>query len=202
MEFLKHDTEFDFLNKRKLAATISIVLIVAGIVSLFVRSLDFGIDFTGGTLVEVSYEDSTQVSAIRSQLRDAKFEDAQVQYFGTSRDILIRVPVRSTDNSAAISSEIMEILRFPFSERITEGSQGSVQRCVSDMGIYDCKVQMRRVEFVGPQVGDELTEQGGLAMIYALIGILIYVAWRFEWRFALGAVTALVHDVLITISFC
>jgi len=201
MEFLKLDTEFDFLSKRKLAATISIVLIVAGIVSLFVRSLDFGIDFTGGTLVEVSYEDSTQVSAIRNQLRDAKFEDAQVQYFGTSRDILIRVPVRSTDNSASISSEIMEILRLPFLERITEGSQGSVQRCVSDRGIYDCKVQMRRVEFVGPQVGDELTEQGGLAMIYALIGILIYVAWRFEWRFALGAVTALVHDVLITISF-
>lgn len=201
MEFLKRDTEFDFLSKRKLAATISIVLIVAGIVSLFVRSLDFGIDFTGGTLVEVSYEDSTQVSAIRNQLRDAKFEDAQVQYFGTSRDILIRVPVRSTDNSASISSEIMEILRLPFSERITEGSQGSVQRCVSDAGIYDCKVQMRRVEFVGPQVGDELTEQGGLAMIYALIGILIYVAWRFEWRFALGAVTALVHDVLITVSF-
>ena len=200
MEFLKHDTRIDFLSRRRLAAIVSAVLILAGIISLFARGLNFGIDITGGTLVEVSYEDSTPVASVRQQLRGAGFGDAQVQYFGTSRDILIRVPVRLVANSAAISSQIMEILRLPFAETLAGDTQGSVQKCISNTEEKACRVQMRRVEFVGPQVGDELTEQGGLAMIYALIGILIYVAWRFEWRFALGAVTALVHDVLITIS--
>ena len=200
MEFLKRDTQFDFLGKRRLAAMISLVLIALGIASLLVRGLNFGIDFSGGTLVEVSYKDSVTVEKVREQLKSAQFDDARVQYFGTSRDILVRLPIRSVDNSAAISSEIMEILRLPFLETLAESPQGGVQQCMSELGLGECKVQMRRVEFVGPQVGGELTEKGGLAMIYALIGILIYVAWRFEWRFALGAVAALVHDVLITIS--
>jgi preprotein translocase subunit SecF len=201
MEFLKRDTQLDFLGKRRLAGMISMALIVLGIVSLLIRGLNFGIDFTGGTLVEVSYKDSVTVEKVREQLKNAQFDDARVQYFGTSRDILVRLPVRSVDNSAAVSSEIMETLRLPFLETLAESPQGGVQQCVSASGLGDCQVQMRRVEFVGPQVGGELTEKGGLAMIYALIGILIYVAWRFEWRFALGAVAALVHDVLITISF-
>ncbi len=200
MEFLKRDTQFNFLGKRRLAGMISLALIVLGVTSLLIRGLNFGIDFTGGTLVEVSYKDSVTVEKVRGQLKSAQFDDARVQYFGTSRDILVRLPVRSVDNSAAISSEIMEILRLPFLETLAESPQGGVQQCMSELGLGECKVQMRRVEFVGPQVGGELTEKGGLAMIYALIGILIYVAWRFEWRFALGAVAALVHDVLITIS--
>jgi preprotein translocase subunit SecF len=200
MEFLKRDTQFNFLGRRRLAGMISLALIVVGIASLLIRGLNFGIDFTGGTLVEVSYKDSITVEKVREQLKSAQFDDARVQYFGTSRDILVRLPIRSVDNSAAISSEIMEILRLPFLETLAESSQGGVQQCMSELGLGECKVQMRRVEFVGPQVGGELTEKGGLAMIYALIGILIYVAWRFEWRFALGAVAAIVHDVLITIS--
>jgi preprotein translocase subunit SecF len=200
MEFLKRDTQFNFLGKRRLAGLISLALIVLGVSSLLIRGLNFGIDFTGGTLVEVSYKDSVTVERVREQLKSAQFDDARVQYFGTSRDILIRLPIRSVDNSAAISSEIMEILRLPFLETLAESAQGGVQQCMSELGLGECKVQMRRVEFVGPQVGGELTEKGGLAMIYALIGILIYVAWRFEWRFAVGAVAALVHDVLITIS--
>ena len=201
MEFLKRDTQFDFLGKRRLAGMISLALITLGIVSLLVRGLNFGIDFSGGTLVEVSYKDSVTVERVREQLKSARFDDARVQYFGTSRDILVRLPARSVDNNAAISSDIMETLRLPFLETLAESPQGGVQQCVSELGLGECSVQMRRVEFVGPQVGGELTEKGGLAMIYALIGILIYVAWRFEWRFALGAVAALVHDVLITISF-
>ena len=201
MEFLKRDTQFDFLGKRRLAGMISLALITLGIASLLVRGLNFGIDFSGGTLVEVSYKDSVTVERVREQLKSARFDDARVQYFGTSRDILIRLPARSVDNNAAISSDIMETLRLPFLETLAESPQGGVQQCVSGLGLGECSVQMRRVEFVGPQVGGELTEKGGLAMIYALIGILIYVAWRFEWRFALGAVAALVHDVLITISF-
>ena len=201
MEFLKRDTQFDFLGKRRLAGMISLALIALGIASLLVRGLNFGIDFSGGTLVEVSYKDSVTVERVREQLKSARFDDARVQYFGTSRDILVRLPARSVDNNAAISSDIMETLRLPFLETLAESPQGGVQQCVSGLGLGECSVQMRRVEFVGPQVGGELTEKGGLAMIYALIGILIYVAWRFEWRFALGAVAALVHDVLITISF-
>ena len=200
MEFLKRDTQFDFLGKRRLAGMISLALIAVGIASLLVRGLNFGIDFTGGTLVEVSYKDSVTVERVREQLKSAQFDGARVQYFGTSRDILIRLPVGTVENSAGISSEIMETLRLPYLETVAESPQGGVQQCVSELGLGECKVQMRRVEFVGPQVGGELTEKGGLAMIYALIGILIYVAWRFEWRFAVGAVAALVHDVLITIS--
>lgn len=201
MEILKRDAQFNFLGKRRLAGMLSLALIVLGIASLSLRGLNFGIDFTGGTLVEVSYKDSVTVENVREQLKIAQFGDVRVQYFGTSRDILVRLPVRSVGNSAAISGEIMETLRLPFLETLTESPQGGVQQCISELGLGDCSVQMRRVEFVGPQVGGELTEKGGLAMIYALIGILIYVAWRFEWRFALGAVAALVHDVLITISF-
>jgi len=200
MEFLKRDTQFDFLGKRRLAGMISLALIAVGIASLLVRGLNFGIDFTGGTLVEVSYKDSVTVERVREQLKSAQFDGARIQYFGTSRDILIRLPVGTVENSAGISSEIMETLRLPYLETVAESPQGGVQQCVSELGLGECKVQMRRVEFVGPQVGGELTEKGGLAMIYALIGILIYVAWRFEWRFAVGAVAALVHDVLITIS--
>ena len=200
MEFLKRDTQFNFLGKRRLAGMISLALIVLGVTSLLIRGLNFGIDFSGGTLVEVSYKDSVTVEKVREQLKSAQFDDARVQYFGTSRDILVRLPIRSVDNSAAISSEIMETLRLPFLETLVESPQGGIQQCVSEQGLGECSVQMRRVEFVGPQVGGELTEKGGLAMIYALIGILIYVAWRFEWRFAVGAVAALVHDVLITIS--
>ena len=200
MEFLKRDTQFDFLGKRRLAGMISLALIAVGIASLLVRGLNFGIDFTGGTLVEVSYKDSVTVERVREQLKSAQFDGARIQYFGTSRDILVRLPVGTVENSAGISSEIMETLRLPYLETVAESPQGGVQQCVSELGLGDCKVQMRRVEFVGPQVGGELTEKGGLAMIYALIGILIYVAWRFEWRFAVGAVAALVHDVLITIS--
>ena len=201
MEFLKRDIDFDFLSKKRAASIVSIILIVAGLISLSSRGLNFGIDFTGGTLVEVSYENSIEVEDVRRQLRVAQFGDAQVQYYGTSSDILIRLPVRSVDNSASISSKIMEVLRMPFLETLAETSTGGIQQCVSESGFHACKVQMRRVEFVGPQVGGELTEKGGLAMIYALIGIMIYVAWRFEWRFALGSVAALVHDVLITVSF-
>ena len=200
MEFLKRDTQFDFLGKRRLAGMISLALIAVGIASLLVRGLNFGIDFTGGTLVEVSYKDSVTVERVREQLKSAQFDGARIQYFGTSRDILVRLPVGTVENSAGISSEIMETLRLPYLETVAESPQGGVQQCVSELGLGACKVQMRRVEFVGPQVGGELTEKGGLAMIYALIGILIYVAWRFEWRFAVGAVAALVHDVLITIS--
>ena len=164
--------------------------------------MNFGIDFTGGTLVELAYLDSTDPVEVRAVLKEAGIADAIVQYFGTSRDILVRLPVVAGQASAEQSSAVVAALRAASGETLAESPEGGLQRCLSgDSAIAaDCQVQMRRVEFVGPQVGGELTEKGGLAMLYALIGILVYVAIRFEWRFAVGAVIALVHDVMITLG--
>jgi preprotein translocase subunit SecF len=171
------------------------------LLSLFFRGLNLGIDFTGGTLVEVSYSSSVNTEDVRTNLRRSGLDGVVVQYFGTSRDVLIRLPADPEVDAAESSSLIISSLREPYGETLAESSENDSQRCVFQDGTTgDCTVQMRRVEFVGPQVGGELTEKGGLAMLYALIGILAYVAWRFEWRFALGAVIALVHDVVITVG--
>ena len=202
MEFFKQDTAIDFLGKRKIAVIISVALVVLSIALLATRGLSFGIDFTGGTLVEVSYQQPAEIAEVRDALSATEFEDVIVQYFGTANDLLIRLP--ATEKKAAqVSTEVMQALRLPFSETITSETvtQGAEQQCIASNGsITTCSVQMRRIEFVGPQVGEELTEKGGLAMIYTLIGVLLYVAFRFEWRFALGSVVALVHDVLITLG--
>lgn len=202
MEIIKKLTQFDFLGRRKAAIAGSLILIVICIASLTMRGLNFGIDFTGGTLVEVGYAEGVNVSEVRSHLAEGGYDDAVVQYFGTANDILVRLPVQSDEvTGAELSSAVMQSLRQPFSESLVEGQSGSIQQCVVHSGqTADCQVQMRRVEFVGPQVGEELTEQGGLAMIYALIMILIYIWVRFEWHFSLGSVAALVHDVLVTVG--
>lgn len=177
MQILGKKTEIDFMGKRKLAMVLSSILLIAAVVVLVTRGLNFGIDFTGGTLIEVAYPDSADLGGIRDVLEEVGFGDAQVQHFGTSRDVLIRIAPRDDRASAELSEEVIKALASA-----------------------DSAVEKRRVEFVGPQVGEELTEQGGLAVLYALIGILIYVALRFEWRFSVGAVAALVHDVLFTLG--
>jgi preprotein translocase subunit SecF len=152
---------------------------VLSVVMLATRGLNFGLDFTGGTLIEVSFPDDADTELVRSNLRSAGLEDAVVQTFGVASDIVVRVPPRSEEESnAEISTLVLQALQ--------EGVQG--------------EVTMRRVEFVGPQVGEELAEQGILAVVYALIGIFLYVMVRFQWRFSAGAVAALVHDVLITMG--
>lgn len=201
MQFFKNVTTIDFLGQQKSAFVLSIVLIVCSIASLGIRGLNLGIDFTGGTLVELAYERSVNPSDIRTTLSNAGIEDGVVQYFGTSKDILIRLPVDPDQATAEQSSTVVGALRDEVGEQLAESPEGGLQQCVSPAGaVSDCQIQMRRVEFVGPQVGGELTEKGGLAMLYALIGILIYVAIRFEWRFAVGSVVALIHDVLITLG--
>ena len=169
---------FDFMGKRKVAVVFSALLISVSLVSLFTQKLNFGIDFTGGTLVEVGYGETVELDHVRSVLSATQFSDAVVQYFGTSQDILIRVAQVEGKNSADISNEIIEVLN--------QSGQS---------------VEIRRVEFVGPQVGEDLQEDGGLAMIYALIMIFIYIAFRFQRLFSVGAIAALVHDVTITIGF-
>ena len=178
MQIFKGKLNINFMGKRHLAIVLSALMIVVAIGSLIFRGLNLGIDFTGGTLIEVGYPQPAQLETVRSALSDSGFEQAQAQYFGSSRDVLIRIAPREGRESAQLSEDVLAALRT-----------------------QDANVEMRRVEFVGPQVGEELTEQGALAMIYALIGILIYIMIRFQWRFAPGAVAALVHDVLIIVGF-
>ena len=178
MENPKQRFNIDFMGKRKLAVIFSILLISVSLVSLVTQKLNFGIDFTGGTLVEVGYQETVELDQVRNVLSATEFSDAVVQYFGSARDILIRVAEVQGKNSADISSDIIDVLK----------QSGD-------------SVQIRRVEFVGPQVGEDLQEDGGLAMIYALIMIFIYIAFRFQRLFSVGAITALVHDVTITIGF-
>lgn len=171
--------QFDFMGKRHLALVLSGIMIILSLGSLIARGLNLGLDFTGGTLVEVGYPAQVELSQVRTLLVKNGFESAFVQHFGTTREVLIRVPPDPELNTVALSDKVLTILR-------------------SEPG---AEPQLRRVEFVGPQVGEDLTEKGGLAVLFALIGILIYVAWRFEYRFAAGAVVALIHDVIITLGF-
>ena len=177
MQLLKLSDTVNFMRLRIPAIVLSTVLILGSFVSLGVNSLNWGLDFTGGTLIEVGYEDSANLESIRAQLNNADFEDAIVQNFGSSQEVLIRIAPRDGVKAVTIGNQVVEALR----------ADGTT-------------VDMRRIEFVGPNVGEELTEQGGLAMLVALICILIYVAMRFEWRFALGSVSALAHDVILTLG--
>jgi preprotein translocase subunit SecF len=178
MQIMKETTHFNFMGKRKIAAVFSVLLVLASLASLFKQGLNLGIDFTGGTIIELAYQDEAKLDNIRTTLKKGGFNDAAVQNFGSIRDILIYMPVIATKNMAALSNEVLAVLQKDSAEPI----------------------DVRRVEFVGPQVGEELTEDGGLAMLYALIGILIYVSFRFEYRFAIGSVVALIHDVIITLG--
>ncbi len=169
----------DFNRWRKPAVFLSVFLLLISLGSLLTRGLNFGIDFTGGTLIEVGYPEPVDLTRVREALDTAGFHGAVVQHFGTSRDVLVRVAPKEGVTNAQLSDRIFAVLR----------------------DLQSQPAELRRVEFVGPQVGKELTEQGGLALLYALLGILIYVWLRFEYRFALGSIAALVHDVLITLGF-
>jgi len=181
MRLIKEKTSIDFLSqgRRRIALSISVILIAVSFASLATRGLNFGIDFTGGVLLEVGYPQKADLEKIRVLMADAGFEDVQVQSFGAATDVLLRLPPQG---EGVNPSEIRDSLR----NALAEDEPG---------------IDLRRVEFVGPQVGEELTEKGGLAMIFALLLIFAYVMFRFQWKFSLGAVLALAHDVIITIGF-
>lgn len=166
----------NFMGLRKLAAALSILLVLASIGSLAVQQLNWGLDFTGGTLVEVYYSDTVDLTEIRNTLSSEGYKGATVVSYGTDREVLIRLPHGYSDKEGAV---LLRKLQATF-----EGD-----------------VELRRIEFVGPQVGDELREQGGLAMLLALGLVMLYIAFRFQLKFAVGAVVALVHDVIITLGF-
>lgn len=171
--------DLDFLGKRYLALIFSSLLLIIASGALIFNGLKLGIDFTGGTLVEIGYQEVADLPLLRNTLESNGFEDATVQYFGTTKDVLIRLKTQENATNSEISTEIVKIIRTKITENVT----------------------LRRVEFVGPQVGDELIQDGGLALLYSIFGILLYVAWRFEYKFSLGSVVALLHDVIITLGF-
>jgi preprotein translocase subunit SecF len=179
MQFLKEKTHFNFMTKRKFAFVFSGLLLIAAISSIVMQGLNFGIDFTGGTMIELAYQEQANLEKIRNDLERAGYEDSIVQNFGSIHEVLIRLPVIADQNMSELSNKVVAVLQ----------------------AANETQIDVRRVEFVGPQVGEELTEDGGLAMLYALIGILIYVAFRFEYRFAIGSIVALVHDVVLVIGF-
>lgn len=179
MQFLNKNIELNFMSKRKIAAFISAILLLVSMGSLIVQGLNFGIDFTGGTMIEVAYQEEAKLDVIRDTLKQNGYDDVIVQNFGSIHDVLIRLPVIETENMAELSNQVLAALQAE----------------------HKTTIDVRRVEFVGPQVGEELTEQGGLAMLYALFGILIYVSLRFEYRFAIGSIIALIHDVVLTLGF-
>ena len=178
MQIFKVKETIAFMSYRKVALAFSIILMLASITSLAINKLNFGLDFTGGTLIEVGFEQAADLNKIREVMDNNGFDDAVVQFYGSSRDVVIRLGQREGVKVEMLGNEVLKVLK-----------EGTGQ-----------KVDMRRIEFVGASVGDELTEQGGLAMLTALICILVYVAFRFEWRFALGSVFALFHDVLLTLG--
>ncbi|MFV2031844.1 MAG: protein translocase subunit SecF [Gammaproteobacteria bacterium] len=170
--------DFNFMGLRKPAMVLSAALILISLGSLVTLKLNLGIDFTGGSVIEAGYPQSVELQPIRNVLESNGFGDAIVQHFGSASEVLIRLVPKADQDKAELSSQIIRLLN--------EVSTGSID--------------VRRVDFVGPQVGKELTEDGGLAVLYALIAILIYVSVRFEYRFSLGAVAALIHDVTITLG--
>ena len=169
------EIRFRFMQFRKIAAIISAILFLASILSLGLKGLNLGLDFSGGTLVEVTYEKPVSLESIRDDLSDNGYADSQVVNFGTNLDVLIKVA--DQDGNSSVGEDIFNILNSSVSA-----------------------IELKRVEFVGPQVGEELRDQGGLGMLVALFMILLYVAFRFQYKFGLGAVAALGHDVVIILG--
>ncbi len=177
MEFFRIKKDIPFMSYARTTSVISALTFLAAVVFLAARGLNLGIEFTGGTVMEVRYPQAVEIQQVRGVLEGGGFRDASVQNFGTSLDVLIRLPVKQGVTSAQLSEQVLQALR-----KQTAG------------------VEIRRVEFVGPQVGAELVNDGGLALILVSIGIMIYLAVRFEWRFAVGAIIATAHDVVIILG--
>ncbi len=178
LQLLKAGLEINFMRWSKPAFFLSVLMIAASVFSLSTRWLNWGLDFTGGTLIEVGFEQPANLDLIRQSLASKGFEDAVVQNFGTSRDVMVRLRPRENVKGEELGVQILEAIKI-------------------GTGVA---VEMRRIEFVGPNVGDELTEAGGLAILVSLVCILLYVSMRFEWRLAAGAVASLAHDVIITLG--
>lgn len=177
MRFLSRVPSIDFMAIRKPMLIFAVVTSVLSLALIGIRGLNFGLDFTGGVLVEVGYAESVELEPIRARIESLELGSSTVQYFGTTSDVMIRVAPQESEGSDAISTRILNAL----------SAEGPTP-------------ELRRVEFVGPQVGEELANDGALAALIAVIGILIYVAFRFEWKFAVGSIAATVHDAILVLG--
>jgi preprotein translocase subunit SecF len=178
MEFFRFKRDIPFMSWGKYTTTISLATFIVAVFFLVTNGLNLGVDFTGGTVMEVGYTQSADINRVRGTLAKIGMSDASVQNFGTSRDVLIRLPAKPEISSAQLSEIVMTALRQD-----------------------DITVEMRRVEFVGPQVGKELVENGALALLVVSLGIIAYLALRFEWKFGVAAIIANLHDVVIILGF-
>jgi len=179
MKFFARVPNINFMAQRKTGLWVSAILTLSAILLVALRGLNFGIDFTGGVLVEVSYPQSVELDQVREDLGRGGYERAVVQYFGGTQSVLIRLPPAENASSAQVSTLILQALGA--------GTENAPE--------------LRRIEFVGPQVGEELTVNGALALLFAFLGIMIYIAFRFEWKFSVGAIAALMHDALMVLGF-
>ena len=177
MEFFRIKRDIPFMRYAFIFNVISLLTFLVAVGALFIKGLNFGVDFTGGTVMEVHYQQAPDVNAIREKMAKVGFADAAVQTFGTSLDVLIRLPIKNGVSSAQLSEQVMSELRKDAAD-----------------------VEARRVEFVGPQVGRELVENGALALLFVSLGIVAYLAIRFEWKFGLAAIIANLHDVVIILG--
>lgn len=177
MEFFKQNTQINFMGQRKIAAVLSVILFVLSLVSLFVNGLNLGLDFTGGTQVQLSFPQAADLNQIRDRLENAGFKEAVVNSYGTSKDVLVTLVPKKSVESTDMKDEI-------------------VRQIVT--ALPDAKVQ--QVDSIGSQVGQELATKGALAVVIALLGTMIYIALRFEWRFSVGSTVALIHDPLLILG--
>ena len=178
MEFFKIKRDIPFMSYGKYTTTISLVTFILAVFFLATKGSNFGVDFTGGTVMEVHYAQTADIAKVRERLAATGLPDALVQNFGSSQDVLIQVPLKQNLAGAKLSEQVMESLR-----------------------VQDATVEMRRVEFVGPQVGRDLVENGALALLLVSLGIVGYLWLRFEWKFGLSAIIANLHDVVIILGF-
>lgn len=179
MEFFRKQTNIDFIALRKYAYVLSVGLMLLSIASVVLRGMNMGLDFTGGTLVEIAFQGPVTTQDASKKLEDAGLGHFTLQHFGSNREVLVRIPPTTQLDKTKLDQQILDALNGA-------GTEGA---------------QIRRMEFVGPQVGQELVEQGGLAVVLSLLGIGVYIWLRFERRFAIGAMIATVHDPLLTLGF-
>lgn len=177
MRFFKTRTNIDFVGAGRVAGLTSVVLVLVAIACIVLRGFNFGIDFTGGLLAEVSYPATVELDKVRDALRNGGYPNSEVQYYGTSSDVLIRLAPEADIEPKKIQEPLLNALKTA-----------------------EAGVELRRIEYVGPQVGRELAENGAMALLFTLIGILIYIMFRFEWKFAIGSVVALAHNAILTVG--
>ena len=178
MEIFRVKKDIPFMSYRRLSAVISILTFVLAVSFLGLKGLNLGVDFTGGTIMEVKYAEQANIQSIRNTLAEINLQDAQVQNFGTAKDVLIRLPLRNDLSIAELSEKVLASLKEKNSS-----------------------VEIMRVESVGAQIGEELYEDGALAILFVCLGIVLYLSFRFEWRFAIAAIIANMHDVIIILGF-